>query len=73
MSSFRVNFEPFPFSLSKVRSPPIAFASRLLTAKPKPCPLDFVVNNGWKMLGLMSSGIPSPVSLTLIRQLAFSL
>jgi hypothetical protein len=45
MSSFRVNFELFPFSLSKVRSPPIAFASRLLKAKPKPCPLDFVVNS----------------------------
>jgi hypothetical protein len=68
VGSFRANLVPFPFSLSKVMSPPIAFASRLLAAKPKPWPSDLVVNSGWKMLGLTSSGMPSPVSSTVMMQ-----
>ena len=59
-----MNLVPAPISLSKVTVPPIASVMRLTTAKPKPCPLDFVVNNGVKSLGLASSGIPIPVSWT---------
>jgi len=58
-----VNFAPFPFLLSKVKSPPMAFASRLLAAKPNPCPLDLVMNSGLKILGLISSDMLSPQKL----------
>ena len=51
----------------------MAFARRLLTAKPKPCPLDLVVNRGVKILLLMSSGMPSPESSTVMMHVSFSL
>ena len=37
---------PFPSVLSKVTVPPNPSVIRLTTGKPKPCPLDFVVNKG---------------------------
>ena len=66
-----VNFAPFPFSLSKVTVPPIDSVNLLITGKPKPCPLDFVVNKGVKILSLTSSEMPTPVSATLITALPF--
>ena len=58
---------PLPFSLLKLIFPPCVSTRRLTTAKPKPCPLDFVVNSGVKSLLFTSSGMPSPVSSTLMQ------
>ena len=44
---------------------------RLTTGKPKPCPLDLVVKRGVKSLGRIFSGIPVPVSWTLMARLLF--
>ena len=41
-----MNLVPLPSWLSNVTVPPNASVIRLTTAKPNPCPLDFVVNNG---------------------------
>ena len=57
-----MNFVPLPGSLSNSIVPFNASTSRLTTAKPKPCPLDFVVNSGVNIFALTSSGMPSPVS-----------
>jgi len=61
-----VNVVPFPCWLSNVTVPSSASINRFTTAKPKPCPLALVVNNGVKSLALTSSGIPSPVSVTVM-------
>ena len=57
-----MNVVPLPSWLSNVTVLPSASVSRLTTAKPKPCPLDFVVNNGWNNFALALSGVPEPVS-----------
>ena len=53
---------PFPSVLSKFTVPPKTSVMHLTTAKPNPWPLDFVVIIGVNSLGLISSGIPTPVS-----------
>jgi len=40
----KVNLVPLPSWLSKVTVPPKAYVIRLTTGKPKPWPLDLVVN-----------------------------
>src|SRR4030067_608647 len=58
-----------------MRVPRMVFADEYLvekkktdrqTAKPNPCPLDFVVNKGVKSLGFISSDMPTPVSSTVM-------
>lgn len=61
-----VNRVPFPTALSTVTLPSNASVSFLTTAKPKPCPLDLVVNNGLKSFSFTQSGMPSPVSAMLL-------
>jgi hypothetical protein len=61
-----MNFVPLPSSLSNVIVPFNALVILLATAKPKPCPLAFVVNIGSKSLDLTSSGMPTPVSETVM-------
>jgi hypothetical protein len=65
-----MNFAPFPFSLSKDTVPPMASVNLLTTGKPKPCPSDFVVNKGVKILSLISSEMPTPLSAMLITALS---
>jgi hypothetical protein len=62
----KINLVPLPSSVSKVTVPPNDSVKRLTTAKPNPCPFDFVVNSGVNNLSLTSSGIPTPVSETVI-------
>ncbi len=71
MGSLRVKDVPSLFSLSKVISPPWISTKRLTTANPKPCPFALVVNKGWKILGLTASGMPVPVSVTLMMAWLF--
>lgn len=63
-----MNVVPFPTSLTKVISPLWASTRRLQTASPNPCPFDLVVTNGVKSFGLTSSGMPIPVSSTVMKQ-----
>jgi hypothetical protein len=37
--------------------------------KPVPCPVGLVVKKGWKIFSFMFSGIPLPLSATLISKL----
>ena len=67
-----MNVAPLPSWLSRVTVPSNASVMRLTTAKPKPCPFDFVVKSGVKSLGLTSSGMPTPVSLTVMTMLSVS-
>ncbi len=57
-----VKVVPLSFSLWNVTSPFWASMKRFTTARPKPCPLAFVVKRGWKILCLFVSGMPVPVS-----------
>ncbi len=57
---------PLPSSLSNVMVPPCASVSRLTTARPNPCPFDFVVNNGVNSFSFTSFGMSVPESLTVI-------
>ncbi len=60
------NVVPLPSSLSNVMVPPCASVSRLTTARPNPCPFDFVVNNGVNSFSFTSFGMSVPESLTVI-------
>ncbi len=71
IGSLSVKDVPSLFLLSKVISPPWTSTKRLTTARPKPCPFALVVNKGWKILGLTASGMPVPVSVTLMRAWLF--
>ena len=64
---------PLPSLLSKETVPPKASAMRLTTANPNPWPLDFVVNIGVNSLPLTASGMPTPVSFTVITVSSVSL
>ena len=57
---------PMPSLLSKVAVPPNDSVMRLITGKPNPWPLAFVVNIGTNNLLFIPSGIPTPVSLTVM-------
>ena len=61
-----VNLVPLPVSLSKVTVPFNASVMRLTTDSPKPWPFDFVVKSGWNSFVFASSGMPTPVSWTVI-------
>ena len=67
--SCMVNVVPFPSWLSNVIEPLSASTRRLTTANPKPWPLALVVTSGVKSLGLISSGMPLPVSDTVMTAL----
>ena len=53
---------PFPTSLTTSISPPCTSTYLLHKATPKSTPRDFVVKRGSKILPLLSSDMPSPVS-----------
>lgn len=59
---------PLPSWLSKATVPPSDLVMRLTTAKPNPCPLDFVVNKGVNSLSFASLGMPTPVSATVMTE-----
>jgi hypothetical protein len=61
-----MNLVPLFASLSKLIVPPWASMTLLHTASPKPWPWVYVVNSGVKILGFNSSGMPTPVSSTII-------
>ena len=67
LGKVNLNCVPSPNLLSKVIVPPCASTKRLTTANPKPCPLDLVVMRGWKIFGFISSGMPTPVSITVME------
>ncbi len=68
-----MNLVPFCCSLVKVMVPFSASTSLLTTARPRPWPLALVVIMGVNSLGLISSGIPMPVSLMVMVVLSFCL
>lgn len=47
--------------------PLVTMSYAKLSPKPVPCPVGLVVKKGWKILSRMDSGIPLPLSWTLIR------
>ena len=61
-----VKVEPLPGLLRTSIRPPLASASFLLTASPRPMPLSLVVKSGSKSFCMASGVMPVPVSLTAI-------
>ena len=57
---------PLFSSLSKVTVPPKASFIRFITTKPRPWPIALVVNMGVNILAFALSGMPTPVSLTVM-------
>ena len=71
MGSSILNLVPFPTSLSNETVPPSPSVNRLTTDKPNPWPLDLVVIRGVNSLLRTFSGMPSPVSSTVMVALPF--
>ena len=64
-----MNFVPFPIWLSNFIVPFRASTRRFTTTRPSPWPFALVVIMGENSLGFISSGIPIPVSSTVINTL----
>ena len=64
---------PLPSWLSNDTVPPNASVIRFTTGKPKPWPLALVVNIGVNILLFIASGMPMPVSFTVITTSSTSL
>ena len=64
LGRWTVKREPFPSSLVTPMSPPSSITMRreMLSPRPVPWPVGFVVKNGSKIRGSTSAGIPEPVS-----------
>ena len=70
IGSTAVNFEPWPYWLATVKSPPIIWQNLRLIAKPSPVPPNFLVVDAsawlkvWNNLPICSAVKPIPVSVT---------
>ena len=67
-----VKVVPFPTVLSTEMDPSWASTIRLQMARPNPIPLALVVKRGVHIFSLISSGIPSPVSVKVNSTLSLS-